>query len=143
MDYRAVADRSVAAGPPLATPTIDHVASYPNLRPRVLLEMQAQYNRSVYGAFRQSGRLVAIEATSAYLGNPSSCVVVVPDFTGVDGWDKSWGLDPTEPYLWEVRGHGGTRDRYDEPFDGAIRRMASVSPWRSVAQDVASRPFSR
>jgi len=142
--FRAVADRSVDVGPALATPTIDHVATTPNLRPRVLLAMQAQYNRAVWARFQQSApHHVSIEATSAYLGNPSSWVVEVPDFSGVDGWDVGWGLDPAQQYSWHVFGFGGTWDWYDEPVDGSIGQVASIRQPQSMAQDVASRPFSR
>jgi hypothetical protein len=142
--FGAVADRSVAIGPALATPTVGNAATTPNLRPRVQLPMQAEYDRSVWARFQQSApHHVSIEATSAYLGNPSSWDITVPDFSEVDGWDANWGLDPAEQYSWSVFGFGGTWDWYDEPAAGTIGRVASIWQPQAVVQDGTAQPFLR
>jgi len=143
--FRTVADRSVAVGPVLPTPTIGNAATMPNLRPRVQLPVQPEYSRLVYATFyqRNASRFVEVQATSAYYGTPSSWDVVVPDFTGVDGWDVSWGLDPAHQYESRVVAYGGTRQYFDVPADGDIYRYADGPQPQPVAQDVAPQPFSR
>ena len=109
---REVQNRTVTLGPALVNPTISTVATAPYARLRAQWTLQTQYNRFVYAVFTQpvgtssEGRGITLGTTSSYLGGASAADLVVPDFSGVSGWDGSWGLVAGTSTTWTVSGSG-------------------------------------
>lgn len=93
--FKDPTDRSVAFGPNLGTTTITTATTSPYLRPRVQYTRQTEYNRYWYGSYQQTSggatRNVLFYITDDYQGS-QDIDFMVPDFSGVAGWDNSWGL---------------------------------------------------
>jgi len=110
--FRDVQNRTVTLGPALVVPTISTVATAPYARLRAQWTLQPQYNRFLYAVFTQAlgasttGRGITLGTTSSYLGGSTSADLVVPDFSGVSGWDNSWGLVAGASTVWTVSGSG-------------------------------------
>jgi hypothetical protein len=49
-----------------------------------------------------------VQATAAYLGNPSTVVIQWPDFQGVSGFDNSWLPVAGQSVSWSFGGTGFT-----------------------------------
>lgn len=129
--FTAPANRSIAMGPDLSTPTVTKVVTAPNARPRVQLPSQTQYNRVVTADYDQSGlnRSASISASAAYFGGaPATWDLVIPDFTGVSGWLPTWGLQDGTGIDWTVTAEGGAILFLDPTIaDGATSQSASRS----------------
>jgi hypothetical protein len=91
--FRTNADRTVGLGPALSVPTFTSVASSPYARFRGQLPSQADYPYGAVFSFTQSNRLVSIGVSAGYLGAvPTTWDLTIPDFSGVTGWQNTWGL---------------------------------------------------
>jgi hypothetical protein len=95
--FRDPVDRTITLGPDLGATDVDTGVSAPYLRPRVTYVRQAEYNRYFFVNYQQdaSDRDVTIFATDDYL-NGADIDLIVPDFSGVGGWNNAWGLVPGE-----------------------------------------------
>jgi hypothetical protein len=66
-----------------------------------------EYDNVVRISYIQDHHFASVEVTSGYLGGtPATWELEMPDFSGVDGWDNSWGLDPAASPSMD-RGGGG------------------------------------
>lgn len=126
--FRSPTDRTLALGSPLAPPTITAVSTAPSLRVRAQFAPQAEYDRSTSIVYEQgpSSALVVVTMTSAYAGLGGGYDLIVPDLSGVAGFDPAWALVPGAQLLWSATRVGGTLDlgRDAVPTDGTISRRA-------------------
>ena len=88
-------DRTETLGPLLTNPTVTVAASMPYLRERGQLASQTAYPtaaRFVYlQGTSQSDKFIVVVVTAAYLGGvPATWDVIVPDVSGVTGFNNSW-----------------------------------------------------
>ena len=108
--FREVEDRTVTLGPVHTMPTVTTVATAPYARMRAEWTLQPEYDRTVFLFFTQAQglpvRSVTILASDGFLATSSVAELEVPDLSGVDGWDNTWGLVPGVSTLWTVSGTG-------------------------------------
>jgi hypothetical protein len=135
--FTAPGDRTLALGPDLNVPSGSIVASTPNVRFRVQVAAQAEYNRIMTASFEQpqtastSGRgYVDVGVTAKYLGQtPTTWSIIIPDFSGVAGWNPAWGLTDEGSVYWSVAGQGGAIPLIDATVAaGSATRLASMAP---------------
>jgi hypothetical protein len=75
---------------------------------------QADYNAYATVNFTQDGgpafrRSASVSQTAAYGGGaPATWTLVVPDFSGVAGFDPAWGLRADATYTWDASAFGGS-----------------------------------
>ena len=135
--FAAPANRTLTMGPALSTPTVTKVVTAPNARPRVQLPSQAEYNRLVTAAYDQDGlnRGATIAATAGYFGTaPATWDLTIPDFTGVSGWNPTWGLQDGTGIDWSVTADGGTILFLDPTIpDGSTTQSATRSSQTPLA----------
>ena len=95
-------------GPVLNRPAVTFPNTSPYLRPLVQFASQVEYGEAAAVEFYQSSRGATVGVSAAYLGGtPATWQLELPDFSGVEGWDNAWGLDPTAPTQWLVRAQAG------------------------------------
>lgn len=127
--FRSPSDRTLAFGPPPSAPRLDVVSNAPTLRLRAQFAPQTEYDRLTTIGFQQGpSRLVTVAMTSTYAGlTGAGYDLVVPELTGVEGFDSQWALRPGVATLWTASRVGGTLALgFDVvPTDGATRRGAS------------------
>jgi hypothetical protein len=106
--FRAPTDLTVAMGPVLNRPAVTFPNTSPYLRPLAQLASQVDYGQGAEAQFFQTSHYASIAVSAAYLGGtPATWQLELPDFSGVDGWDNAWGLDPAGPTQWSVRAQAG------------------------------------
>ena len=89
--FQAPGDQTLVFGAALGTTTFTTASSAPYVRPRVQYTRQSEYNRYWYGAYQQTGRNVVFYITDDYQGS-GDIDFTLPDFSGLAGWNNSWGL---------------------------------------------------
>ncbi len=119
-------NRTVTLGAHMNTPTISAAATSPYARLRSQAVRQSDYTDFWSTNFTQLGgspRSTSITMSQAYIGNAGTFDVTIPDFTGVGGWQNTWGMLTGVNTSWNVAmtgwisGSGGLTD-------GAIFRIA-------------------
>jgi hypothetical protein len=129
--FRTPADRTLAFGAVPDEPQLSVVSGAPTLRPRARFGPQLDYDRITGIAFQQGeATLVAVSMTAAYAGLAGSGYdLIVPELTGVEGFDPRWALQPGTSLLWTSSRIGGTLGLglNAVPFDGATQRAATSS----------------
>jgi hypothetical protein len=104
--FRDPANASVTLGSVLNIPTISTLATAPYARLRAQVTRQSDYQDSWIANFSQfataSRRTVNITMSVGYLGAGSSLDLSVPDFTGVGGWQNTWGPIAGNLTSWNV-----------------------------------------
>jgi hypothetical protein len=111
--YRTAANKSVALGAALNSPTLTTVSSTSPVRLRTQLAVQPEYNSFVVSLFSQgTARSVSVIGTAAYFGSPSTWDVAIPDLSGVTGFPSASGLQQGQATEWQVVGYGGTLATY-------------------------------
>jgi hypothetical protein len=131
--FRSVTDRTVTLGASLSAPTISTVATTPYLRLSAQLPQQTDYNRLGGITYAQgtgaTARTTSVFMTAGYAaGSPFD--LIIPDFTGVSGWNNVWGLQPAVSTTWivvETGGSFGFGFPGQLPTDGAVVLTASRS----------------
>lgn len=106
--FSTLGNQTVALGPALSTPTVTSASTAPYARLRAVLTRQTEYNQYFMANFQQSGttaRTAQIEATVTWVGS-GSFDVTVPDFSGVAGWDNSWGFKTGVNTIWFLNASG-------------------------------------
>jgi hypothetical protein len=116
-DYRAsityftqIANRTIAMGPVVATPSFTTVATSPYTRVSASLASQAAYDGSILLAYVQGpvsasspAQHVYVLASAGYFGGlPATWNLTIPDFSAATGFDSSWALSSatlTDCYL--------------------------------------------
>ena len=104
--FRDPANATVTLGAVVNTPTISVQATAPYARLQAQVTRQSDYQDSWATFFTQTAsaarRAVAITMTSAYLGAASTLDMGIPDFTGVSGWQNTWGPVAGNVTAWNV-----------------------------------------
>ena len=131
--FRAVQDYTIALGPDVVAPTFATVATTPTLRLAAQFVNQTEYGRLTSVTFQEDGtntRLVIVSMTQDYaLHSGGGYDLVVPELTGVAGFQPAWALSPTNSLRWAASRVGGTFGLGIDPvlFDGATQRGAFIS----------------
>jgi len=129
--FHTPANKTIAMGPVMSTPTVTKNVSGIYAWPRVVLTSQTQYNRLFSANYNQSSlqRSADVFATAGYYGGaPATWDVTVPDLSGVPGWTTTWGLSGSSSIEWGVSVDGGAVQFLDANtiIDGATFQSASV-----------------
>jgi hypothetical protein len=127
--FRSPVDRLVTLGAPVVAPVISSATATPSAQVRARFVGQAAYDRVTFINYQQgsSSALVSVGMTPAYAAaSGAGYDLVVPDLTGVAGFDPAWTLRPGVKLLWSAVRIGGTLGfgRNVVPIDGATRRDA-------------------
>ena len=127
MYFRAPIDRTLAVGADVIAPNISTVATTPSLRLRARFMPQDEYDRETSVFYTADGTSnVAVSMTAAYAASNSAYDLVVPELSGVAGFNQAWALHPAASVRWSANRIGGTLGLGFDPVptDGAIRRTA-------------------
>lgn len=92
---RELANRTLTLGPSLTLPTYATLSTTPYARIRATGNWQTEYGDQLFAYFQQPGgssRNWTISVTRGYTGNGASYDFEIPDFTGLAGWNNTWGL---------------------------------------------------
>jgi len=129
--FRSPVDRTLRFGAVVAPPTVSLAAAAPTLRLRAQFAPHADYDRLALIVYQQTEvTLVGVAMTTAYAALTGGAYdLVVPELTGVPGFDPSWALRAGTPVLWTADRVGGTLGLGPSavPTDGATSRVAAVT----------------
>lgn len=129
--FRAVQDYTIGLGADVVPPTITTIATSPTLRLRAYFVNQAEYSRVASVSFQEdSTRVVSVSMTEDYALQIGGIYdLLIPELTGVAGFQPAWALSPTTSLRWSAARLGGTLGLGIEavPFDGATQRGAFIS----------------
>jgi hypothetical protein len=90
-------------------PEVSVVSTAPTMRIRARFDAQADYDRATGVHFQQGQNVVALSMTAAYAAlNPAGYDLIVPELTGVAGFDARWGLQAGIVTFWQSNRLGGT-----------------------------------
>lgn len=145
---RSMADRTVALGPALGTPTVT-VEGGAYLRPRLILAALPQYDGLAALDVQQAGRRVSLSMTPGYLGaGATTWDVTLPDLSAVAGFDAAWAPRSGVGADWQAFLFAGTDDvllgalpREGTSYRYAVRSgtLAGGAPSASRAPAIALR----
>jgi hypothetical protein len=136
-------DKTVPLGPQLSTPTISMVTNAPYPRMRGLITVQPEYNTSVQVAYIQDftsapTRIVVVGVSAAFLGGASgSWDTVIPDFTGIAGFNVSWMLAPNITTVYSAEAFSGRTDL----LFGALPALGDIVNFAYRAAFTSTSPF--
>jgi hypothetical protein len=103
----------------------------PYYRPRAMHNVQAEYNSWYALSFSQNGgNTLVVSVTSDYLDGASTFDFTSPDFSGLAGWNNTWGLQTGHSTLWAFTATGWTGGQgfFTNPFtDGVSWHTGSTS----------------
>lgn len=131
--YATPGDRAETIGPFLNVPLVTTVASSPYVRLRGRLDSQAEYGTAArFGFYQEPGaatdtRLVYVQVSAGYLGGtPTVWDNVVPDFTGLAGFNPGWMPTQGQTTLWQAIGFGGRAELLHDatPVPGDLLRFS-------------------
>jgi hypothetical protein len=126
--FRSPADRTITLGPASSTPELSVIAAAPSLRLRARFDVQPAYDRLTTIGYQQGeATLVSVSMTAAYAaGNATGYDLMLPDFSGIEGFDPRWALRAGELVRWTSARLGGTLPLGFNavPTAGASRRIA-------------------
>jgi hypothetical protein len=129
--FRAASSQTLALGPPLEDPNITALQNTAYVRLRLILPTQASYDDAVSVDYFQqqaaSVTTVRMWATLGYLRQVvNQWVLDIPNLSGAQGWQDSWGLRTGFPIEWTVTGYGGSSvlTMGAQPEDGEFIRYA-------------------
>jgi hypothetical protein len=144
--FRDPGIQTLTLGPDIGDPIVTEIASQPYTRLQATLNGQLEYARVVVADFEQqtpsSTIEVSVTVTASHLGGtPFAWSVPIPDFTGIPGWDNSWGLQPGNTVDWTVSAYFVSPRLLfgDRPVHGETFRFASRSSSISAAQAFRAR----
>jgi hypothetical protein len=124
---RTIADRTVAFGPVMPTPTISSVSVTGAAMLRAQGTVPTEYNSGITLDAKSTGafaRFATVHATRGFLSGSGTYDVRMPDLTQVLGWDTTWSLRPGDATNWWVSGGGPILDYYDARFIFASTQRA-------------------
>ncbi|WP_411281447.1 beta strand repeat-containing protein [Gemmatimonas sp.] len=124
---RELANRTLTIGPSLTSPTISVAATTPYARLKSRGNWQAEYADGVGAGFTQSAgspRSWTMSASRGYFGASAEYELELPDFSGVAGFDNSWGLRTGVATTWTTNALGGLSG-FDAIVEGAAFRTAA------------------
>ena len=129
--FHAVQDYTIGLGADVIPPTFSTIATSPTLRLRARFVNQAEYGRETSVSYQEdSTRQVSVSMTQEYVQQVGGIYdLVIPELTGVAGFQRGWALSPTSSLRWSAVRAGGTLGLGLDavPFDGASQRAAFVS----------------
>ncbi len=117
--FQDPSNKTVTLGARMNDPTISAAATAPYARLRTQAVRQSDYTdfwSTNYTQLGGSPRSAAITMSQAYIGNAGTFDVTIPDFSGVGGWQNTWGLLSGVSTTWNVSmtgwvsGSGGLTD---------------------------------
>jgi hypothetical protein len=121
--FKDPTDRTVTLGAALPAQTVSVAATTPYVRFRATGAIPAEYGKRLEIDFDQgtAGRSVSILATEGYLAGAATYDITIPDFSGVAGWDNSWGPKVGSETTWDIFAYGFTGIGLGSmnPVDGA------------------------
>jgi hypothetical protein len=124
--FHTLADRTVNLGAALGAPDVTSLGA-PYKRLQADLTVPNEYNAGVSLGYSENGgaRAVQISVTDARVGGGSASIVM-PDFTGVSGWNAAWAPPAASTVDWAV-GATGTNVTGSFCQEGARLTVATVS----------------
>lgn len=129
--FHAVQDYTLGLGADVIPPTFSTIATSPTLRLGARFVNQSEYGRETSVSYQEdSTRQVSVSMTQEYALQIGGVYdLVIPELTGVAGFQPGWALSPTSSLRWSAVRAGGTLGLgFDAvPFDGATQRAAFVS----------------
>lgn len=123
--FRSPADRTLALPALIARPVFATVEAAPSLRLRAQFAPQADYDRETSIIYQEGATTnVSVSMTAAYAALVGGYDLVVPDLSGVPGFDPAWALHPGDMLRWTASRIGGTLGlgQGAVPTDGATQR---------------------
>jgi len=129
--FSSLEDRTVTFGPDLGMPTLDIPTTSPYPRPRMVVSIQPEYNRTWMAGFTQTAapfRAYSVIVSSGYLQGGATVTLQAEDFSGVSGWQNDWALRAGESISWQLNTSGwdGPGGIVSGPTaDGSVRRAAT------------------
>jgi hypothetical protein len=126
--FHSAVDQTLTLGAPAMVPAFSTVGTTPSLRLRATFATQQDYDRLTSITYQQGQTtLVSVGMTAAYAGRAGAAYdLIVPDLSGVSGFDGRWALRAGEPVFWIEARTGGTLGLGVSPVptNGATRRTA-------------------
>jgi hypothetical protein len=103
--FKTVANQTLTFGAAPGATTVTTAATSPVARLRAQWTVQSDYNKLFTVGYTQSvasvARQVNVTATAAALGgNPTAIDLMIPDLSGVTGFDTNWGLKTGTAVTW-------------------------------------------
>jgi hypothetical protein len=127
--FRSPEDRTLTFGAMPSAPELRLVSSTPTARLRAHFAMQADYDRYTSINFQQGqNTVVSLSMSQAYATlAPGGYDLVIPELTGVTGFDPRWALHAGTQLLWTTSRFGGSFawNDYAVPREGDVSRAAS------------------
>ena len=127
---RELANRTIALGGLLTTPTVVTAGTAPYVRLRASGPWQAEYNDALGVTFQQAGqgtsRSWTISSSRAFYGAAGTYSEEIPDLSGVSGFDNTWGLRSGVSTTTTMTASGG--------ITGTIGVASEGSSWRFAAR---------
>lgn len=114
---RTLADRTIAFGPAMPTPTVTAVAGSAG-RLRAVGTLPAEYSAGVSFDVTQTStaRFATVHTTRDFLGTAGTYDVQIPDLSGAIGWDTQFAIRSGVPTNWWVSGGGPVLDLSDARY---------------------------
>jgi hypothetical protein len=125
--FRSPVDRTLQLGPVIIAPSFATVATAPSLRLRAHFVPQEAYDREATVAYTGDGpSSVAVLMTTAYAALQGGYDLVIPELSGVAGFDPVWEMHSESSVRWSASRIGGTLEVGIDPVptDGAVQRAA-------------------
>ena len=116
---RTIADRTVAFGPVMPTPTVSSVSVTGAAMLRAQGTVPTEYNAGITLDVKSTGafaRFATVHNTRGFVGGSGTYDVRMPDLTQVFGWDTNWSLRPGDLTNWWVAGGGAILDYFDARY---------------------------
>jgi uncharacterized membrane protein len=100
--YRDPANQTLPLPPQLNMPTVTTVSTTGYARLRSNVARQTEYDNAWNAFFSQVNRSTSIVVQPGYMGSSPNFDVTIPDFSGVAGWQNSWGPQVGVSTTWGV-----------------------------------------
>lgn len=112
---RTLADRAIAFGPAMPTPSVTAVPGAPAGRLRATGTLPTEYSAGVSFDVTQTAtaRFATVHTTRDFLNTAGIYDVQIPDLTAAIGWDTQFAIRAGVPTNWWVSGGGPVLDFYD------------------------------
>jgi hypothetical protein len=131
--FRTAVNRTLDVGPDVIAPAISTVATSPSLRLSAHFTPQDEfYDRETSIFYTADGTSnVGVSMTTAYAVTRGGYDLIVPEFSGVAGFNQAWALHAAPSVRWSASRLGGTLGLGFDPVptNNAIQ-------WRAFATDV-------
>jgi hypothetical protein len=125
--FATAGNRTINFGPILSNVTLQTLASSPYARLRASYTVQSEYGQFFGVDYQQATRSASLQMSAGYLAGNTTAQLDIPDFSGVAGWNSTWGLRGGTPTEWTFTATSWTgAGTITNPFtDNAIYTSAS------------------